>query len=263
MTKRSRRGRSKSSNTGIWIMLAIFIGWYWFSSDDKSSVTPPHSASTPSTTKPAMIWPPPLTDASVAADLGVRNYYVILDGSGSMSDDACKGAGSKIQQSRAALKAFADAVPQQANLGLEVFDSRGIRELIPLGTGNRAQFVNGVNSVSPAGGTPLSDAIAMGRRVLEAQAARQLGYGEYHLVIVTDGVADLHQNPTGAVDDMLSATPIVLHTIGFCLSTSHALNQPGRTIYKTAHDTRELAKGLEEVLAESPDFTSTNFEVVQ
>jgi len=245
------------------IMLALIIGWYWFSSDDKPSVSPTPIVVNQNSTKPAMIWPPPLTGESVAADLGTRNYYVILDGSGSMSDDACKGAGSKIQQSRAALKAFASAVPAEANLGLEVFDSRGIHELLSLGTGNREQFVNAVNSVSPAGGTPLSDAIAIGRRVLEEQAARQLGYGEYHLVIVTDGVADPHKDPTAIVDDMLNATPIVLHTIGFCLSTSHALNQPGRTLYKTANNTQELAKGLEEVLAESPDFTSANFESVQ
>jgi hypothetical protein len=34
------------------------------------------------------------------------------------------------------------------------------------------------------------------------------------------------QDPTGAVKAILERSPVVLHTIGFCIGTKHSLNQP-------------------------------------
>lgn len=213
----------------------------------------PVDASAPST------WPPPMTGGPLAADLAASNYYVVLDGSGSMADPACRGSGTKIDQARVALEAFAAAVPQNANLGFMVFHGTNIRETVALGTKNREVFVQSVRTVSPGGSTPLSVVVEEARKRLEAQAQRQLGYGEYHLVIVTDGNANDGYDPTANVNSLLAITPIVFHTIGFCISERHSLNQPGRTLYQAANDTAQLQRGLEDVLAEAPTFSVDAF----
>ncbi len=204
-------------------------------------------------------WPAAGKADRIAQDLTTRNFYVVLDGSGSMSERACQGDGRKIEQAKAALEVFSKAAPRNANLGLLVFDSRGVSERVPLATDNRQEFLRQVMAVTPSGGTPLRDAIALARQQLERQARRQLGYGEYNLVVVTDGEASSGQDPRQVVNAMLAQSPIILHTIGFCISTSHSLNQPRRTVYKAANDRRELERGLEAALAEAPRFTTDRF----
>ena len=206
-----------------------------------------------------MAWPPPGKADRIAADLTMRNFYVVFDGSGSMNERACQGDGRKIDQAKAALAVFAKAAPRNANIGLLVFDNKGISERAPLALDNRDEFMRQINAVQPSGGTPLSSAITQARQRLEEQARRQYGYGEYNLVVVTDGEANAGQDPRGAVNDLLARSPIVLHTIGFCISANHSLNQKGRTVYRAANDRAEIERGLEAVLAESPKFTADKF----
>lgn len=206
-----------------------------------------------------MAWPPPGKADRIDADLTARNFYVVFDGSGSMSERACQGDGRKIDQAKAALAVFAKAAPRNANIGLLVFDDKGITERVPLARDNRDEFMRQITAVRPAGGTPLSSAIAQARQRLEQQARRQYGYGEYNLVVVTDGEANSGQDPRGVVNDMLARSPIVLHTIGFCISTNHSLNQRGRTVYRAANDRADIERGLEAVLAEAPQFTADKF----
>ncbi|MGH8676139.1 MAG: vWA domain-containing protein [Burkholderiales bacterium] len=200
------------------------------------------------------------TEASVSSDLFARNYYVVLDASGSMNERGCSGDQSKIDAARTALGAFAESLPADANLGLQVFDARGVREWIPLASGNRAKFKSVLGNARAGGGTPLHAAITQAYARLEAQGARQLGYGEYHLVVVTDGEASDGQDPTGAVKFILDRSPVVLHTIGFCIGPKHSLNQPGRTIYRAADDPNQLRQHLSDVLAEAPTFAVTGFK---
>src|SRR4029079_10802202 len=129
--------------------------------------------------------------AQMSADRFARNYYVVLDASGSMTERGCSGDLPKIEAARNALAAFAESLPANANLGLQVFDARGVREQIPLATGeaNRAKFKTVLSAVRAGGGTPLHTAITQAYARLEQQGSRQLGYGEYHLVVVTDGEA--------------------------------------------------------------------------
>ena len=200
--------------------------------------------------------------APMSADLFARNYYVVLDASGSMTERGCSGDLPKIDAARNALAAFAESLPGDANLGLQVFDARGIREQLPLaaGTTNRARFKAVLSAVRAGGGTPLHTAITNAYARLEQQGARQLGYGEYHLVVVTDGEASDGQDPTGAVKAILDRSPIVLHTIGFCIGPKHSLNQPGRTIYRAADNPEQLRASLSDVLAEAPSFAVTGFK---
>ncbi len=194
------------------------------------------------------------------ASLLRTNYYVVYDGSGSMGESRCSGDLTKEQAAKQALEAFAAAVPADANLGLLAFDSAGVTERVPLGIDNREDFNAALQRVRSDSETPLGQAIGLAYQRLLDQAQRQLGYGEYNLVVVTDGEASDINTMNTNVRNILSGTPITIHTIGFCIDESHALNLPEHTFYRSAMAPEELLTGLEAVLAESPDFQVTDFE---
>jgi len=202
-------------------------------------------------------------DASVltaSEDLIAKNYYLVLDASGSMMDDSCESGGSnKMKSAIDALGHFASQLPEDANFGLAVFLYGELNELLPLGKNNRKDVVERVSQIIPSGGTPLDLAVDFGYKKLLAQGMLQQGYGEYNLVIITDGIATSGHEPMRAVTHMLSEAPIALHTIGFCVEENHSLNLAGLTEYRSANDPESLKQGLVEVLAESPDFDLSNF----
>ena len=92
-----------------------------------------------------------------------------------------------------------------------------------------------------------------------SQARKQLGYGEYTIVVVTDGIANDTRLLANRVRRILDVSPINIYTIGFCIGTDHSLNQAGRTTYKAANNPQELRQGLQEVLAEAEHFDITDF----
>lgn len=202
-------------------------------------------------------WPSFEKETTLAPDLIAKNYYVVLDGSGSMDSSSCTNNSKRIIAAKKALVQFAGSVPSNANLGFMAFDSRGITERVPLGLNNRGQFIEHVSKTFADSGTPLFSAIKLGFRKLEEQARKQQAYGEYHLVIVTDGEASPGESPDKIINFIVNNTPVVIHTIGFCIGSGHSLNQPGNTIYKSANNPAELVKGLKEVLAESETFDAT------
>jgi Ca-activated chloride channel homolog len=178
-----------------------------------------------------------------------KNIYMVFDCSTSME-------GEKVQVAKRAINQFASSIPEGTGLGLTIFDGAGPSERLPLGLGpdNRKQFNLLVTRAVVGNGTPLDDAIRIGYEALRKQAKAQLGYGEYHLVIITDGEANLGHDPTKVVNELLADSPVVVHTIGFYIGPTHSLNQPGRTIYKDAQSPKDLEEGLGEVLAESDKF---------
>jgi hypothetical protein len=197
---------------------------------------------------------------TVSADLIAKNYYLVLDASGSMMDDSCEtGNSNKMASAIDALSHFTAQLPQDANFGLAVFLDGELQELLPLGKNNRNDVVELVSRIVPNGGTPLDHAVDFGYQKLLAQGKRQQGYGEYNLVIVTDGLASSGHDPQRAVTLMLSEAPVALHTIGFCIEENHSLNQTGLTVYRSANDPESLKQGLVEVLAESPEFDLSSF----
>lgn len=208
-------------------------------------------------------WPLVLPHANITVDTQsalTRNYYVVFDGSGSMSSDDCAGTMSKAKAGKAALIEFSKSVPADANLGLLVFDGRGVSERVALGKNNREQFIEKVNAVEPSSGTPLRTAIEQAYTALTKEGIRQQGYGQYNLIIVTDGEASGGEEPAAIVNKILRQSPILIHTIGFCIKTNHSLNQPGRIDYKSAMNVSELKASLNDVLAESKQFVPATFK---
>jgi len=191
----------------------------------------------------------------------VRNFYFIFDGSGSMARKpgyACRGDQrfqNRLEGAQWAVREFLTKVPDDVNLGLYLFDTRGEREVVPLGNGNRAQFLAAVDGIWAGGGTPLADGIRYGTDRLVEQYKRQLGYGEYRLVVVTDGQAD--EIPIAA--QYASRYGVPIYAIGLCIEEDHPLRRHAVS-YRAADSFSDLARGLEETLAELPSFDATEFE---
>ena len=211
------------------------------------------------------VWPPvgPKNERIALAENPLaKNYLVVLDGSGSMDWQSCFGKTNRTTIAKGALEKWIGIVPKDANIGLVVFDNRGILEHVSLGNGeaNRSKFVKEVRGAGADSGTPLHSAMLLGYELLGKQARRQRGYGEYNLVVVTDGEANGGEDPSRLVQEIMATSPITITTIGFCIGQSHSLNQPGFTVYKEAGNLEELKKGLAEVLAESPTFDVKDFK---
>lgn len=205
----------------------------------------------------------PLDEGLAGAEVSLaRNFYFIFDGSGSMKSPprgACRGdqrASNKLEGAQRAVEEFLTKVPDGVQLGLYVFDRNGRREVVPLGADNRRAFLDAINRVEAGDGTPLAVAIRLGTDRLVEQYQRQLGYGEYRLVVVTDGRAD--EIPEAARYAGYYGMPI--YAIGLCIEDDHPLRRYAVS-YRAADSFDDLAKGLEETLAELPDFDPTEFEL--
>jgi Ca-activated chloride channel family protein len=206
-------------------------------------------------------WPDMSTSTEAISDhLTAKNYYIVFDGSGSMMKVECSNGQSKYQVAIGALKSFYNKIPADANTGLFIFDREGISERLSLGSHTSNEFSKAISNPVIGGGTPLSASVKVGYEALEKQARKQLGYGEYHLVIVTDGEASEGYEPTKWVGYLLDQSPVVVHTIGFCIDTNHTLNRPGETLYSAASNPEALSVGLESVLAEAPSYQTMSFE---
>jgi hypothetical protein len=206
---------------------------------------------------------PDMADASVTdlQDKLAKNYYVILDDSGSMKSNKCAtGHASRLSAAIEALSAFAEGLPQQANLGVMSFDGGRFSELLPIGTHSPMAIGALSQRMNVGGNTPLASAITRGYEALRRQAAAQLGYGEYHLVVITDGEASNGEYPDKIIERILTESPVDVHTIGFCIGKEHVLNQPRYLSYQAADNVQALRQGLQDVLAESPAFTVSRFE---
>jgi secreted protein with Ig-like and vWFA domain len=186
-------------------------------------------------------------------DLLRKNYIVVFDGSGSMG-------GERLTIAKRAATAFTGKLDPQDALGLVVFDGAGTSVRVSLAYNNSNEFQSQINDIDAGGGTPLADAMVIGYRELQKQGSKQRGYGEYHLIVITDGEASGGQDPGQLVRQIVNSTPINIHTIGFQFSGSHSLNQSGITTYYQADNYDELMNSFSSILAESTTFDVTDFQ---
>ena len=195
---------------------------------------------------------------TVADKMVTRNFVVIFDDSGSMDNKDSDG-NRKIDTAKNAVVEWSQSVPNGANVGLVSFHS-GVWPLQTLNPGSKQELISTVRNIKHGGGTPLSEAFKISFLMLTKQSLQQLGYGEYTMVVITDGKADDASLLKRWVHFVLGSSPVQIYTIGFGIGTDHTLNQPGMTQYKPAENLAELSKGLKEVLAESETFDETEFK---
>jgi len=190
-----------------------------------------------------------------------RNFYFILDGSGSMSEPTNADCGGdqqfsdKLQGAKWAVKKFLEHVPDEVDIGLYVFDNNGKREIVPLGAANREAFVTAIEKIQAGGGTPLAQAIRFGTDRLVEKYKKQLGYGEFRLVVVTDGKANAI--PEAALYAAKYGIPI--YAIGLCVGQDHPLRNFSVS-YRAADNFADLSQGLQDTLVEMPIFALSKFD---
>jgi Ca-activated chloride channel homolog len=267
--------RRKKKNSWFWIFVsvaALFFIWKGFEPEQPAPRTAQQQQRvaaqrtlSPSYAQQALVntWPPMSGQQGLAYEDATQmltaNYYIMLDASGSMLDRHCAGdSPTQMHAAAQAIDAFAQAVPPEANLGLAIFNGIEIKELLPLAKGHQ-QVGKIIAAVPPNASTPLAKAMQFTYDKLTEQAQRQLGYGEYYLVLVTDGIADRGQEPGPMIQKILQESPVQIYTIGFCIDERHDLNQPGRTVYHAADNPQALEESLRGVLAEAPSFILSDF----
>lgn len=181
-----------------------------------------------------------------------RNFYVVFDGSGSMDErppqaDTFK---TKLEGAKWAMHKFVEGLPDDVNLGLYVFDKHGSREVLTLGPNHKAAFLEQVDAVSADNSTPLGASIETGVKALKTQYLRQLGYGEFRLVVVTDGHAtDSINRGVKAAE----ANHFPIYTIGFGIGQTHQLRQYSR-LYQDAENAEQLKQALDNAASELEAF---------
>lgn len=247
----------------ILLIIAVFFAANTFLSNDETAKKKENKELTYGERGLVNSWPAIDQSGSTVIDsnLTAANYYVVVDGSGSMGESNCSGdSRDKMGAAKNALRTFFSNIPEDANVGLFAFDLHATSERIALAKNTQNDAIQYVNSMRVGGGTPLASAISSGVKALSHQAKKQLGYGEYHLVVITDGQASSGQDPSPVVKNMLADSPILLHTIGFCIGEQHSLNQPGYTLYQSANNPESLKSSLNAVLAEAPNFQVDDFQ---
>jgi uncharacterized protein with von Willebrand factor type A (vWA) domain len=167
-----------------------------------------------------------------------------------------KRFGSRLEGAKWAVEQFIPLVPSDVNLGLWIFDANGNSERLPLGPESRAQFLTAVQKTRAGGRTPLTESIEQGVNRLVQQRDRQLGYGEFRLVVVTDGEATGRSLPQAVAYARERRIPI--YTIGLCIGAQHELRKYSVS-YRAADSIEALRRGLEETLAETSVFDPQTF----
>ncbi len=199
-----------------------------------------------------------VAEIAVSKNLTAKNYILIFDGSGSMGEVECGDGRQKISVAKEAVTEWAKTLPKDANLGLVAFynDKWAV---LPLKPGIRNDFMSEIQKVVAGGRTPLTEGMLRAYKSITSEGKKQLGYGDYTIVVVTDGIANNGNSLSLAIKKVLDQSPVNIYTIGFCIGPNHSLNQPGKTVYKAADNPDELKRGLSEVLAESDTFDESDF----
>ena len=249
-----QRRRRLIPRIGVVVTVLLFAGLTWASIASRSSAPTAAPVERDLTAELALA-------AAVQGEVSLdRNFYVVFDGSGSMLDAGCAGRfPDRLEAAKWAVTEFAtQSVPANVSLGLYAFDARGAGPRVPLNKDNREMMRQQIAQIRGGGATPLDTAITAGVTELATQRARQLGYGDFYLVVATDGEASDVAEARNAVQFAHKhAIPII--TIGFCLDRDHAL-AGGSISYRSADNPQALLAALQQTQGESPYFDNSVFQ---
>ena len=191
---------------------------------------------------------------SAEDDIHKDNIVVILDASGSMQDkfsgDRTK---SKMEAAKAALQEVLSKVPDDTQIGLLVFSGANIQNdwVYPLGPKDTQKLIAAIQLPQPSGNTPLGKYIRIGANRLLDQRERQYNYGNYRLLVVTDGEASDADKVKHYTPEILNRQ-IRIDVIGVDMKTDHMLANVVDS-YRKADNPGELVAAVSQILAETGD----------
>ncbi|MXZ01540.1 VWA domain-containing protein [Candidatus Poribacteria bacterium] len=182
------------------------------------------------------------------------NIVVILDASGSMqekfSSDQTK---SKMEAAKVALLEVLSKVPDDTHIGLLVFSGANIQSewVYPLGAKDTQKLTAAIQLPQPSGNTPLGRYIRIGANRLLEQREKQYNYGNYRLLVVTDGKASDADKVRHYTPEILNRQ-IRIDVIGVDMQTDHMLAKVVDS-YRKADNPGELVAAVSQILAETGD----------
>lgn len=184
-----------------------------------------------------------LADAAPGAEPD-RHVELVLDASGSMRE--ILGFQTRMEVAKGAVKSLVDALPSGTPLGLRVFeDCARIRAPVPIEPVTPERFAAELDSVQPAGGTPIVAALLQ-----TFEALSELDEGQRIAVLVTDGGESCDGSIADAVHRAQDAATRVV-VIGFDIDDAGITAQLRRLAEDTggafydAGRPDELAEALE------------------
>ena len=188
--------------------------------------------------------------ADAAEDnLVANNVVIVLDASGSMSQFMHDSRVVKMQAAKNALKEVLENVPADTQIGLLVFSGNNTNAWrFPLGPRDDARIKQAIDQSMPGGGTPLGEYIQKAAIALQNQRKKQMGYGTYRMLIVTDGEASDSGRMNYAVPQALRGG-IRVDVIGVDMKDRHTLATMVHS-YRRADDPQSLKKAVADVFAE-------------
>lgn len=189
---------------------------------------------------------------SIAQD----NVVIVLDDSGSMNEKMRNG-GTRIEAAKSAIAAVLKQFKRDTKLGVLLLNGSPSKEhwaipLEPLSVENSTRLVKALRA---DGGTPLGDRIREGADALLKMREKQI-FGNYRLLIVTDGEANDARLLAAYLPDVLSRG-IIVDAIGVDMKQDHSLATQVHS-YRRADDQTALQKAVQEVFAERDDWASVN-----
>lgn len=185
-------------------------------------------------------------------DLHTENIIVILDASGSMKDNfRADQTKSKMDAAKEALREVLAQVPKNTHIGLLVFSGSNVLKdwVYPLGPKDTERLMDAINLPQPAGGTPLGKYMRIGANRLLEQREKQYNYGNYRLLIVTDGEAQDEDKVAQYTPEILDRQ-IRVDVIGVDMQTDHLLANDVDS-YRRADNPGELVAAVSQILAET------------
>jgi uncharacterized protein YegL len=178
--------------------------------------------------------------------LAAQKVVVVVDDSGSMANRMRRESVRKIEAAKQALSVVLQKLPEDAEVGVLALNNGWI---IPLQNNlSRSQIQQQVNQLRARGGTPLG--VRMKEATDELLKLRDSDvYGDYRLIVVTDGEASDQDLLDQILPDIMSRG-LLVDAIGVDMASEHSLATQVHS-YRRADDPESLKEAIASALAES------------
>lgn len=182
--------------------------------------------------------------------VGQQTVVIVFDDSGSMDDPMTSTGERRIDTAKRALTNVLDKLPEDTKVGVLALNSQvnGSSWIVPLGRIDESEWRGDVASLEAVGGTPLGEYLKTGANALLEARDEQI-YGEYRLLVVTDGEANDPAFVDGIIPQILGRG-ITIDAIGVDMQSDHSLATKVNS-YRRADDDTSLQEAISQVFAET------------
>lgn len=174
-----------------------------------------------------------------------QKIVVVVDDSGSMSDWMRSERIRKIDAARQSLVVVLKSLPRDAKVGVLALNAGW---LVPLQTLDRERLQRSIRDLKARGSTPLGERMREASDELLALRKKDI-YGDYRLLVVTDGEAGDQELLAYVLPDIMSRG-FVVDVIGVDMESEHSLATRVHN-YRRADDPASLSAAIASSLAES------------